>query len=170
MLALLDRFTDRTGRAIAWLTGLMALLTVLVVVLRYVFGEGTVALQESITYAHALVLMLGIAYALKHDAHVRVDLLYGRLGQRGQCAIDLLGHVLFLIPVAATVLWSSLPYVRASWRILEGSSEVGGIPAVFLLKTLIPVMAILLLLQGIAEILRRLEQLRAPPASESGSL
>lgn len=163
MLAFIDRLTDITGHAIRWLTGLMALVTVTVVVLRYAFGEGAIALQESITYAHGMVLMLGIAYTLKQDAHVRVDLFYSRLGPRGRARINLLGHCLFLIPVAATILWSSLPYVRASWRIMEGSAEVGGIPAVFVLKTLIPVMAVLLLLQGIAEILRLLTQLRAGP-------
>lgn len=151
---LIDEFTELTGRTVRWLTGIMALLTVIVVVLRYAFGEGAIALQESITYAHGLVMMLGIAYTLKHDAHVRVDLFYGRLGPRGKARINLLGHCLFLIPVAATIFWTSLPYVQSSWRILEGSAEVGGIPAVFLLKTLIPIMAALLLLQGLAEIAR----------------
>ncbi len=161
MLALLDRFTELTGRTVAWLTAAMAVLTVLVVVLRYAFGEGAIALQESITYLHGIVLMLGMAYALKHDAHVRVDLIYSRLSPRGQSLVNLLGHCLFLIPVAATLLWSSLPYVRASWRILEGSSEVGGLPAVFLLKTLIPIMAALLLLQALAEIVRQLARLHS---------
>ena len=163
MLLFIDQFTDLTGRAVRWLTGLMALLTVVVVVLRYAFGEGTIALQESITYAHGLVMMLGIAYTLKQDAHVRVDLFYSRLGPRGKARINLLGHCVFLLPVALTILWSSLPYVQASWRILEGSPEVGGIPAVFVLKTLIPLMAILLLLQGIAEILRLTIALRSDP-------
>ena len=151
-----------TGRAVRWLTGLMALLTVIVVILRYAFGEGTIALQESITYAHGLVMMLGIAYTLKQDAHVRVDLFYGRLGPRGKARINLLGHCLFLLPVGITILWTSLPYVSASWRILEGSSEVGGIPAVFALKTLIPLMALLLILQGLAEIARLTLALRGP--------
>lgn len=149
------------GRAVRWLTGVMALLTVIVVVLRYAFGEGTIALQESIIYAHGLVMMLGIAYTLKQDAHVRVDLFYSRLGPRGKARINLLGHCLFLLPVGITIFWTSLPYVTASWRILEGSSEVGGIPAVFALKTLIPLMAFLLVLQGLAEIARLTLALRS---------
>ena len=128
--------------------------TLLIVLLRYAFSQGTILLQESVLYMHGVVFMLGIPYALKHDAHVRVDLLYGRLGPRGRAAVDLLGHLLFLAPVAVALFVYSRPYVASSWRILEGSSEVGGLPAVFLLKTLIPLTAGLLLLQGLAEITR----------------
>lgn len=132
----------------------MVLGTTLVVVLRYALNEGSILLQEAVLYLHALVFMLGIPYALKADAHVRVDLIYGRLRPRARTVIDLIGHVLFLLPVAGALLLYSHSYVARSWRILEGSSEVGGIPAVFLLKTLIPVLAVLLLLQGLAEIAR----------------
>ena len=132
----------------------MVLGTTLVVVLRYALNEGSILLQEAVLYLHALVFMLGIPYALKADAHVRVDLVYSRLGPRGRTVINLIGHVLFLLPVAGALLLYSQSYVTRSWRILEGSSEVGGIPGVFLLKTLIPVLAVLLLLQGLAEIAR----------------
>lgn len=132
----------------------MVLGTTLIVVLRYALNQGSILLQEAVLYLHAVVFMLGIPYALKADAHVRVDLIYGRLGVRARTAIDLIGHVLFLLPVAAAIYLYSQGYVARSWRILEGSSEVGGIPGVFLLKTLIPVMAVLLVLQGLAEIAR----------------
>jgi len=132
----------------------MVAVTLLIVVLRYAFDQGSIVLQESVLYLHGLVFMLGIPYALKNDAHVRVDLIYGRLGVRGRACIDLLGHVLFLVPVCVALFLYSRPYVAGSWRIFEGSSEVGGIPAVFLLKTLIPVTAGLLLLQGISEMVR----------------
>lgn len=146
--------TERLGRLIAWLLLPMVLGTTLVVVLRYALNEGSILLQEAVLYLHALVFMLGIPYALKADAHVRVDLVYSRLGPRGRTVINLIGHVLFLLPVAGALLLYSQSYVTRSWRILEGSSEVGGIPGVFLLKTLIPVLAVLLLLQGLAEIAR----------------
>lgn len=146
--------TERLGRLIAWLLLPMVLGTTLIVVLRYALNEGSILLQEAVLYLHALVFMLGIPYALKADAHVRVDLVYSRLGPRGRTVINLIGHVLFLLPVAGALLLYSQSYVTRSWRILEGSSEVGGIPGVFLLKTLIPVLAVLLLLQGLAEIAR----------------
>jgi len=152
--------TDIVGRAIAWLTFAMVLVTVTVVVLRYGFDTGAVRMQESVTYMHALVFMLGIPFALRHGAHVRVDLFYSRVGERRRAIIDLCGHLLLLVPVAAYIFVSSLDYVAASWRVREASAEVGGIPGVFLLKTLIPAMAALLFLQGIAESLQLLAAFR----------
>jgi len=138
----------------------MALITVVVVVLRYGFDVGAIAAQESVIYLHATAFMLGIAYTFKHDEHVRVDIFYSRFSSRGRARVDLLGHIFFLLPLTATVFWLSIPYVTASWRILEGSSEVGGVPGIFLLKTLIPVMAALLFLQGSAESLRAIGKIR----------
>lgn len=140
----------------------MVLVTLLVVLLRYLFDQGAIVLQESVIYMHGLVFMLGIPYALHHNNHVRVDVFADRLGQRGRNWIELIGHLLFLVPVSITLFLYSLPYVRASWRVFEGSAEVGGIPGIFLLKTLIPVMAVLLLLQGVAEIIRLIHELRSP--------
>jgi TRAP-type mannitol/chloroaromatic compound transport system permease small subunit len=132
----------------------MVLVAVLVVVLRYAFNQGAIALQETVLYLHALTFMLGIPFALKHNAHVRVDLFYSRMTPRLRAAVDLLGHLLFLIPVSVAIIVFSHTYVLNAWRILERSPEVGGLPAVFLLKSLIPLMAALLLLQGVAEIAR----------------
>jgi TRAP-type mannitol/chloroaromatic compound transport system permease small subunit len=122
--------------------------------MRYAFDRGGIVLQESVMYLHAAVFMLAIPYTLKEDAHVRVDLVYSRLSPRGKTWVDLFGHLFFLVPVAAAILYLSYPYVVRSWQIGEGSSEVGGIPAVFLLKSLVPLMATLLLAQGSAEIFR----------------
>ncbi len=160
LVAGIDRVTELLGRGVAWLTFAMVLVTAAVVVMRYGFDIGAVRMQESVTYMHALVFMFGIPYALKHGAHVRVDLLYARARPRTQQIIDLSGHLFLLAPVALYVLVSSLDYVAASWRVREASAEVGGIPAVFLLKTLIPLMAALLLLQGVAESLRIILALR----------
>jgi TRAP-type mannitol/chloroaromatic compound transport system permease small subunit len=132
----------------------MVIGTAVIVLLRYALSQGAILLQETVLYMHAVAFMLGIPYALKADVHVRVDLVYSRLGRRGRAVVDLLGHLLFLVPVAVAIMVYSRNYVASSWRIFEGSSEVAGIPGVFLLKTLIPLMAGLLLLQGLAEIVR----------------
>ncbi len=150
----LDLVSDVTGKSVAWLTLAMMGLTCAVVVLRYVFNVGSIVLQESVMYLHGCVFMLAIPYALKVGAHVRVDILYDRMSPRGRNVVDLLGSLLFLLPFAAFIVWVSLDYVATSWRIREASSEVGGVPLVYLLKTLIPAMACALALQGLAEALR----------------
>lgn len=134
----------------------MVIVTVSIVVMRYGLEVGAIGLQESVMYMHGLLFLLGIPYGIQKQTHVRVDLLYSRLSPRGKRNIDLAGHVLFLLPVAVFILVTSVPYAMASWRVLEGSPEVGGIPAIFLLKTMIPVMAVLLLLQGANEIMKLL--------------
>jgi len=150
----IDTFTEGLGRGIAWLMLAMVLITLLIVILRYALDQGAIMLQESVMYLHGLAFMLGIPYALKVDAHVRVDIVYARLEPEGKAAVNLAGHLLFLIPLSLFILVYSWDYVASAWRVVEGSAEVGGLPAVFLLKSLIPAMATLLLVQGIAEILR----------------
>ncbi|MEZ5594932.1 MAG: TRAP transporter small permease subunit [Pseudomonadales bacterium] len=156
----IDRLNGLIGRLVAWGALAMTALTLVVVVLRYVFDEGTLVLQESVLYLHGIAFMLAIPWTLKQGGHVRVDLLYGRLDERSRARIDLAGHLLLLLPLSAFIVWTSAPYVAASWRILEGSPDVGGIPGIFLLKTLIPLMATLLFLQGLAEIARAWRQAR----------
>ena len=152
----LDRFAERTGRFIAWLSLGMVVITFTVVVLRYLFHSGSIALQESITYLHATLFMLGAAWTLKQDGHVRVDIFYSKQSRRTRAWIDLAGTLLLLFPVCGFILFSSLDYVAASWSVQEGSQEAGGLDAVFLLKTAIPVMAVLLMLQGCAIILNNI--------------
>ncbi|MEM6707441.1 MAG: TRAP transporter small permease subunit [Pseudomonadota bacterium] len=159
MTRAIDAFVRGLGTASALLTAVMVAVTVLVVVLRYLFGTGAIALQEVVVYAHACVIAFGLAYTLQTNGHVRVDLVYARLSTRTQRIIDLLGHLLFLLPVSAALLYLSFDYVAASWRIKEASPEVGGLPAIYLLKTLIPISAALLLLQGLALIARIIGQL-----------
>lgn len=150
----IDAFTDLCGRLLSWLVLLMAVLTTCVVVLRYGFDIGSIATQETVTYMHGSVFMLGAAYALKEGAHVRVDIFYRYFSARTRAWVDSLGGIVFLLPLCAFILASSWGYVSESWGMRESSAEPGGIPAVFLLKTLIPLMAINLALQGVAEILR----------------
>ena len=157
---MIDRTIDAIGRGAAWLNIGMVAATGVVVVLRYAFDVGAIFLQESVVYLHGAAFLLGLSYALQHDDHVRVDVLYARLGDRAKTLIDVLGHVLFLLPLCVTVAVVSTPYAVRSWAVLEGSPEVGGVPAVFLLKTLIPVAAVLLFVQAAALAVRGLRRLR----------
>lgn len=150
LLAGLSTLTSVIVRPLRWLALIMVLLTFAIVILRYALNSGGVLLQESVMYLHGTLFMLAIALGVGNNTHVRVDILYSRRSPEQQAWIDLVGHILFLLPVAGFMIWVSLPYVSNSWQILEGSSEVGGIPGVFLLKTLIPLTGALLFCQGIA--------------------
>ena len=150
----IDRMNDVIGRSISWLTLLMVIITFLVVVLRYVFSSGWIAMQESIIYMHSIVFMLSVAFTLKQNGHVRVDIFYERMGPRSRAWVDLLGAIFLLIPFCLFIIVISWNYVSLSWSLLESSRDAGGLPAVFLLKTTIPVMALLLMLQGVAQGLR----------------
>lgn len=156
----IDRINDVIGRGIAWLTLVMVLVTFMIVVLRYTFSIGWIAMQESVIYLHALVFMLGAAYTLKQNAHVRVDIFYEKMSARTKAWVDLSGALLLLAPFCLFIIVISWNYVGLSWSLLEGSRDAGGLPAVFLLKTTIPVMAGLLMLQGIAQALRSILVLR----------
>jgi TRAP-type mannitol/chloroaromatic compound transport system permease small subunit len=149
-----DHFTDRSGRLLAWLCLALALTICLVVLLRYGIGIGSIAIQESATYMHGMLFMLGAAYTLKQDGHVRVDIFYRRFSRRGKAWVDSVGCILFLLPFCVFVAGISWPFVAEAWRILEGSPDPGGIHGVFLLKSLIPLMALSLFLQGLAELAR----------------
>lgn len=154
LVLLIDRFTDACGRLLAWLGAVMALLTAAVVLFRYGLGLGSIAAQEAVTYLHATLFMLGAAYALKNGAHVRVDIFYRRFSPRTRAWVDSLGGIVFLLPLCAVIGLGSLDFVAQAWSVHEISADAGGIPAVFLLKTLLPLMAANLALQGLAEILR----------------
>lgn len=143
----------------------MVLVTFIVVLLRYLFASGSIALQESITFMHAMVFMLGAAYTLRHEGHVRVDIFYRKFGPRGRAWVDLLGVLFLLLPVTLFITWISWEYVASSWSLLEGSREPGGLPGVFLLKSVIPLMALLLVLQGVAMGLQAWQTLRSPSAN-----
>jgi TRAP-type mannitol/chloroaromatic compound transport system permease small subunit len=150
----IDRAMAAIGRAAAWLALAVVLLQFGVVLLRYVFGAGSIWLQESVVYAHAGLFMLAAAWTLAAGGHVRVDILYARATPRRQALINLVGTLVFLIPFMTALLVLSLPYVARSWAIFERSREASGLPFVFVLKTLIPVFAGLMLLQGAAMVIR----------------
>ena len=154
VLNVVESFTETTGRLIAWLTMLMVVLVMIVVVTRYFLEVGSIALQESVTYLHCLVFMLGLAFTLKHDGHVRVDIFYRGFSPKSKAVVNLLGGILFLVPVCLLIFFTSWNYVLASWAIQETSAENNGLPFVYLLKTLMVLMPVTLLLQGIAEIIK----------------
>jgi TRAP-type mannitol/chloroaromatic compound transport system permease small subunit len=156
ILRAINCFTGWVGRFIAWLCLLLVVLTVSVVLLRYLFGMGSIAVQESVTYVHSMIFMLGLAVALQRGGHVRVDIFYRNFSERRKALVDLLGGVFFLLPFCGLILLSSWDYVLASWAIKETSAESGGIAAVYLLKTLMILMPIMLALQGISQILTSL--------------
>ncbi len=153
---IIDSITEFCGKLIAWFSLALMVVTCVVVVMRYFLSTGSIALQESITYLHASLFMLGAAFTLKRGGHVRVDIFYRRMSARGQALVDIIGGLVFLVPVCALILWLCWDYVGNSWAISEASSEGSGLPFVYLLKTLLLIMPVTLLFQGVAEIIKNL--------------
>jgi len=150
----IERLSAAIGRAVMWLSLLIVLLQFAVVVMRYAFAIGSIWLSEAVIYAHATLFMGAAAWTLAAGGHVRVDIFYAEAGPRAKAIIDLIGALALLLPFALSLLALSLPYTARSWAILERSQEASGLPLVFLLKTLIPVFALLMALQGVAQAIR----------------
>ncbi|HZL40117.1 MAG TPA: TRAP transporter small permease subunit [Pseudolabrys sp.] len=156
----IDRLTTGIGRAVAWLVLVVVLLQFGLVIARYAFGLGSIWLTETVIYAHATLFMLAAAWTLRAGGHVRVDVFYAEASRRTKAVIDLAGSALLLLPFSAVLIWLSVPYVARSWAVLERSQESSGLPLVYLLKTLIPLFAALMALQGVAQAIRALAVLR----------
>ncbi len=154
------RLVALLGRGVAWMTLVMTLLTFGIVVLRYGFNLGWIWLQESVTYLHAMVFMVAAAWTFQSDDHVRVDILYREKSDRYRAWVNLLGTVLFLLPFSVFLLVIGWDYVASSWATHEASREAGGLPLVFLLKSLILVLPALLLLQSFSTVRGCLYELR----------
>jgi TRAP-type mannitol/chloroaromatic compound transport system permease small subunit len=154
-------------RALGWLCGWLALACVLitfaVVLVRYGLGRPALAAQELVLHLNAVVVLVGGAWALVRDQHVRVDIFKQAWTPRVQARAELAGIVLLLLPFCVFLFWISLDYVAASWAMREGSREVGGLPGVFLVKSLIPLSAVLLIVAGAARALRMLALARSGP-------
>ncbi len=159
---MLDRISVSIGRAVSWLTLMMVIVTFVVVVMRYVFDAGYIWVQESVVWMHAVVFMLGAAYTLRDEEHVRVDVFYRTMDERHRAWVDLAGVVLFLLPVCAFLAWKSYDFVAQSWSIREVSREPGGLPYPFipLLKSVLLVMPLTVALQGVSLLLGSLRKLR----------
>jgi len=159
---MLDRLSTSVGKAVAWLTILMIVTTFIVVVMRYVFDAGFIGVQESVVWMHAVVFMLGAAYTLHDEEHVRVDVFYRDMSPRRRAWVDLLGVLFFLLPVCVFLAWNSWDFVVQSWRIGESSREPGGLPYPFvpLLKSVLLLMPVMVGLQGVSLFLKSLRVLR----------
>lgn len=155
LAAAADRAVCALGRAVSWLSLVMVLTTALVVVLRKFFDLGFIWMQESVTWMHAALFMLAAGYTLSLDEHVRVDIFYRRLSPRGQAWVDTAGVLLLLLPTCLAILFYGWHYVTVSWTIGEGSPEAGGLPGLYLLKTLLVVTPALLLVEGLALLVLR---------------
>ena len=161
---LVDRFNQRVGTAISWLVLLMTLVGVYNAVTRKLSQTIGIDLSsnsyiEAQWYMFSLIFLWGGAYALKNGVHVRVDIVYSKLSARGKAWIDVLGTVLFLIPLCLLILWISVPYAMDSWHILEDSPDPGGLPR-YLIKSAIPIAFVLLLAQGFSELVKSIAVLR----------
>ncbi|MPY22774.1 TRAP transporter small permease subunit [Shewanella psychropiezotolerans] len=150
----LEKITELIGRGVSWCTLFIVLMTLAVVILRYAFNTGATALQESALYLHGAVFTLAAGYTLKHDGHVRVDIFYRKFSVRSRHWVDFLGTLLLLMPVCLFILYSSFDYVLASWRVGESSVEASGLAYVYLQKSLLLLLVVSLLLQGIVELVR----------------
>lgn len=169
LISHIESIAEWTGRAISWLVLAMVLIIAFDVAMRYLFQAGSVGLQELQWHLFALIFLLGAAYTFKHDGHVRVDIFYRsrHLSDRGRAWVDLLGGLFFLLPFCLLIIISSAPFVDAAFAIGEGSPDPGGLPYRFLLKAAIPLGFGLLLLQGIAHMLRSLALLLGHPIPDT---
>jgi len=165
----IDHASEWFGRIVSWLVLLLVLIIVYDVVMRYFFQSGSVALQELEWHLFALLFLLGGAYTLKHDGHVRVDIFYQCkwMNDRKRAWIDLLGSLFFLVPFSVLIIVSSWPFVARAFLIAEGSPDPGGLPYRFVLKAMIPLAFVLLALQGLAVIIRSIKVITSPTAIDS---
>lgn len=151
---LIEATNRHIGRMVAWAAVAMMLFQVVAVLLRYVFSYGLVTFQEAVVYCHAALFMLGAAYVLQLNEHVRVDIFYGAMSKQAKQRIDRIALLFFVLPVAAVIGWYSVPYVMRSWQTFEGSRQAGGIPAIYLLKTTMVVFAVSLGMQALTTLIR----------------
>lgn len=159
---LIDRISIATGKFVSWLTLIMVVVTSLIVVMRYVFDAGFIWLQESVTWMHAAVFMLGAAYTLQQEEHVRVDIFYRTATDKGRAWTDLLGVIVFLLPLCGFFIYTSYGFAAVSWSLHEASRESGGLPypLIPILKTALLLMPVAVGLQGVSLLTRSLRTIR----------
>lgn len=167
----IDALNDRIGHAIHWLVLVMVVVGAVLALTRYVSRRLGLTLNltpvsEAQWYLFSLIFLLGAAYALRHDVHVRVDVLYERLGARARAWVDLVGTVIFLLPFTVMMLWVTFPAVRASWQIRETSPDPGGLPR-YPIKALILVAFVLLILQAVSQLVKSVDTIRGAGAAEA---
>lgn len=159
LATIINKTNEIIGKTIKWLLLFMVFATFVNVVWRYVFEKYSIPLNESVIIMNSMVFMLGAAYALQTNQHVRVDVLYTKFSLKQKALADLIGTVVFLLPVCGFLLYSSWGYAAASWQIHEASANTGGLPGLYWVKSIIPLTAILMLLQGVADIIANIKKL-----------
>jgi TRAP-type mannitol/chloroaromatic compound transport system permease small subunit len=150
----IDAINEHVGRFVSWLTTAMVVLTTYDTVMLYGFQKGNVALQELERHLFAIVFLVGAGYTLKHDAHVRVDIVYARLDKRKQAWVNLVGCLIALIPFCLLVIYATKGFVVNSWVVRETTPDPGGLPARYALKAMIPLGFFLVGLQGLGEAIK----------------
>ena len=151
---LIDKVTNNIAYILSYMLILLIIIVFSTVFFRYVLSISYVILQELIMYIHALIFMLGISYTLKEKAHVKIDIIYNILTKENQNLVSSVGVLLFVLPTSLFISYISLDMVFQSWRVLEGSSEAGGLNLVFILKSLIPITGIIIFFQGLSELIK----------------
>lgn len=149
----IDSFTERTGQCISWLVIFLVLLVGYDVSMRYLFQSGSIGIQEMEWHIFSIIFLIGAAYTLKHDEHVRLDIIYRSnfLNERHRAWIDAFGALFILLPFCILIVISAWPFVSQAYIYNEASPDPGGLPARWIIKSMIPFGFALLLLQGIAE-------------------
>ena len=159
IIQLIDLINEWAGRSVSWLLVIMVLNVFFVVVLRYIFSYGAIWMQELYVWNHSIVFLLGAGYTLLHKGHVRIDLIYRTASLKYKSIIDIIGSIVFAIPVIYCIFIKSLPMVQRSWGVLEKSAEAGGLPGLFLFKSVLLVFCILFGLQFISLALKSISSL-----------
>ncbi|MCR9250421.1 MAG: TRAP transporter small permease subunit [bacterium] len=163
----IDTLNEYVGKAVSWLTTILVLVICFDVIMRYLFTWSSAAVFELEWHIFASIFMVGSAYALKHDKHVRVDLFYSKFSEKKKAWVNLIGTLIFLFPFCIVIIWTSIPFVQNSFRILETSPDPGGLPARFIIKSTIPIGFILLLLQGVSIVTNSLKTIVNPKPADS---
>ena len=159
IIQLIDLINEWAGRSVSWLLVIMVLNVFFVVVLRYIFSYGAIWMQELYVWNHSIVFLLGAGYTLLHNGHVRIDLIYRTASSKYKSIIDIFGSIFFAIPVIYCIFLKSLPMVQRSWGVLEKSAEAGGLPGLFLFKSVLLVFCILFGIQFISLALKSISSL-----------
>ena len=165
----LESVNEYIGKVFSWSTSLMVWVICIDVIMRYAFDYSFIWIVELEIYFFALVFLFGAGYAFKHEKHVRVDIFYAKFSPKGKALANLIGGVLFLVPwcvIAIMVCWK---YAMNSYNMGENSPQPGGLPALYVLKFIVVVGFVLLLLQGVASILKSIRVLTNKPLSETNS-
>ncbi len=152
----IDWINEKAGMFAGWLTTLLVLNVFYDTIMRYAFNKGNIALQELEWHIFSAIFLIGAAYTLKYNGHVRVDIIYTKLNSKSKAWIDLIGTFVFLIPFCLVIIFSAKGFIMNSWAVREISPDPGGLPARYVLKAIIPAGFFLLLLQGLAQAFKSL--------------